>query len=138
MNFLKVSFQCYRQNKFSKLLWVVHCFEAIIRPYSNSVIFLKARFLQLSFKSISKASANGFYDLEPMTKQSHDLSKIPFFKKNEIFNFFLKKKSLQLSKCVFKASLKGFYNLELMIHAACILFEYQIGAIGGHCLKALM
>ena len=73
-----------------------------------------------------------------MAKQSHDLSKIPFFQKNETFNFFKKKNSLQLSKCIFKASLKGFYDLELMIHAACILFEYQIGAIGSHCLKALM
>lgn len=69
-----------------------HSFEAIIRPYNNSAIFLKARFLQLSFKSISKASVNGFYDLEPMMKQSHDLSKIPFFQKNEFFNFFLKKR----------------------------------------------
>ena len=49
-----------------------------------------------------------------------------------------KTKFLLLSlKCIFNAPLKGFYDLEPMIHVACISVEYQTGAIADHYFEVI-
>ena len=45
--------------------------------------------------------------------------------------------SLLSSKCIFKVSLHGLYDLELMTHVVCISAEYQTGAIAGHCFEVI-
>ena len=49
-----------------------------------------------------------------------------------------KKFSLLLFKCIFKALLNGFCDLEPMTHVVYIFAEYQTGAIAGHCFEAVM
>ena len=42
-----------------------------------------------------------------------------------------------LSKCIFKAPLNGFYDLEPMTHVAGIFVECQTGAISDQSLEAI-
>ena len=37
----------------------------------------------------------------------------------------------------FTAIVNGFYDLQPMIHVACIFAEYQSGAIADHCFEAI-
>ena len=42
-----------------------------------------------------------------------------------------------LSKKIFEAPLKNFYDLETMIHVACTFAKYHTGAIAVHSFEAM-
>ena len=102
----------------------------------------------LSTKHIFKTSLNGLLFLRPMIhvtcfflKYQTGVTVDHNFEINHMtvvkLFFFQRKFSLLFSKCLFKASLNGFYDLKHMIRVVYIFVKYQTAAIAGHNLEVI-